>query len=120
MPSPAQQLPLGRLVIGVAAWLLPNLTARLFGVRPKDNPQASFVTRLFGVRDAALGVAQMQSTGETRRLAWQLGIAVDAADAAAALLAARRGALPKPAALMAGTVALGAVAMGVAALQESE
>jgi hypothetical protein len=110
---------LGRLVIGIAAWLLPNLTARLFGVRPKDNPQASFVTRLFGVRDAALGVAQMQLTGEARRATWQLGIAVDAADAAAAMIAGRKGTLSKPAALLAAGVALGAVGMGVAALQEA-
>jgi hypothetical protein len=120
MPSPASQLPAGRIVIGVLAWLLPNLTARLFGISPKDNPQASFVTRLFGVRDAVLGVAQMQTTGETRRFAWQLGIAVDAADAVAAGFAARNGTLSKPAAIMAGSVAIAAVGLGVAALQAEE
>ncbi|HEX6388647.1 MAG TPA: DUF4267 domain-containing protein [Solirubrobacteraceae bacterium] len=116
--SPAASLPQGRIVIGLLAWFLPNVAARAFGLKPKDNPQASFITRLFGIRDATLGVAQMQMSGPARRLAWQLGIVVDAADAAAAALAARNGTMSKPTAVLAGGIALAAVAMGVAALQE--
>jgi hypothetical protein len=120
MPPPATQLPLGRIVIGVLSWLMPNLINRIFGINPKANPNAAFATRLFGSRDAVLGVAQMQMTGPSRRLAWQLGIAVDAADAVAAGLAARNGSLPKPMALAAAGIAISAVGLGVVALQAEE
>ncbi len=85
---------------------------------PKNNPQASFLARLFGVRDIALGLAVMQTTGPAKRVAWQLGIFCDAADAAAAALAARNGTLPKHSAVMAGVVALAAVGLGIVALQD--
>ena len=121
MASPASSaLPALRVAVGTGAWATPNLTGRLFGLDPKNNPQASFLARLFGIRDVALGIAAIQSTGPSKRLAWQLGLVCDAADAGAAWLAARNGTLPKPAAIMAGGVALAAVGLGVAALQAEE
>src|SRR5439155_6800209 len=103
-----------RLAIGGAAWAAPNRTADLFGLDSTNNPTSSFLARLFGVRDIALGVSALRSTGASRRLAWQLGILCDLFDAAAALLARRNRTLATRAALMAGATALAAAALGAA------
>ena len=51
-----QQLVATRAAIGAAAWLMPRLSGRLFGLDPDANPQAAYLGRLFGVRDVALGI----------------------------------------------------------------
>lgn len=116
-PPSAQVLSGIRLGVGVGAWAAPNLTGKVFGLDADANPQMAFMARLFGVRDAALAVATNGTPVKQRRLLWQVGIACDLADAAAALLAARNGTVPKPAAALAGGVALVAAGLGVAAMQ---
>jgi hypothetical protein len=105
-----------RVAIGVGAWATPNLAGRLFGLDPANNPQASYVGRLFGARDLALGAGALTSEGEARRRWIQLGMACDLADAAAGYIAGRTGVLPKPAAVMVTGVALLAAGLGAAAL----
>ncbi|HEY3019233.1 MAG TPA: hypothetical protein VGJ32_03530 [Solirubrobacteraceae bacterium] len=105
-----------RASIGVGAYVAPNLTGRAFGLDPEGNPQASFLARLFAIRDLALAVGTLGSEGDARRRWLQLGLACDLGDAAAAYLARRDGSLPTPAAVMSGGTALAAVAVGVAAL----
>jgi hypothetical protein len=114
--SPATTLPALRVAVGAGAWATPNLAARLFGLDPKNNPQASYLGRLFGVRDVALAITATQSTGSSRRLAWQVGIACDLFDAAAAVLGARNGSLSRTTAVLGGGVALAAAGLGVAPL----
>ena len=75
--SPGSSLVILRLVIGVSVWLMPNVTAKLFGLDPKGNPQASYLGRLFGIRDVALAGFVTQSAGPSKKLAWQLGILCD-------------------------------------------
>jgi hypothetical protein len=117
MPAPPSRILSSlRVAIGVGAWATPNLTGRLFGLDPKGNPQSAFLARLFGVRDIALGVGTTATSGGSRRMWWQLGIACDLMDAAAAALAARNGTVPKAAAIMAGGTALAAAGLGAAAL----
>ncbi len=99
---------------------MPNVTAKLFGLDPKGNPQGSYLGRLFGIRDVALAGFVTQSAGPSKKLAWQLGILCDLFDAAAAGLAGRNGTLPKHSAVMVGTTALAAAGLGVAALQAEE
>jgi hypothetical protein len=118
--SPVQLLSGLRVAVGAGAWAAPNTTGKLFGLDPDNNPQASFMARLFGIRDIALGLGTTATTGSSRRLWWQLGIACDLADAAAAALAARNGTLPKVAAVMAGTTAIAAAGLGVAALATAD
>jgi hypothetical protein len=118
--SPGTTLSALRVAIGTGAWITPNFASRLFGLDPKGNPQSPYLARLFGVRDVALAVAATQSTGSSKRLAWQIGIACDAFDAAAAAIGGRNGTLPKHAAVLAGGTALAAVALGVAALQAED
>ncbi|MGI8557089.1 MAG: hypothetical protein ACR2ND_02070 [Solirubrobacteraceae bacterium] len=109
-----------RVAIGAGAWLAPNLTGRLFGLDPKANPQMTFMGRLFGVRDLALGIGALASQDESRRLWLQLGAGCDALDAIAASRGARDGSLPKFAAVLSGTAAVSALALGVRALLSSE
>jgi hypothetical protein len=105
-----------RLAIGIGSWVAPGLTGRLFGLDPADNPQALYVTRLFGVRDAALAIGALTTAGEAQRRWVQLGLVSDAADVGAAVLAQRDGSVSTPVALMLGGVAAAAVAGGVALL----
>src|SRR3954470_14376292 len=107
--KPVQMISGLRAQIGASAWLAPNLTGKLFGLDPKSNPQAAFLARLFGARDLALAAGTLGSSGEARTQWLRLGLACDAADAAAAFLAARNGTVPKHAAILAGGTALAAV-----------
>ena len=117
--NPIQTLSGLRAWIGTSAWLAPNLTGRLFGLDPDDNPQAAFLARLFGIRDAALAAGTLGTDGPARAKWLQLGVACDLADAAAAYLAGRNGTIPRHAAAMAGVTAVAAAGLGVAALSRS-
>jgi hypothetical protein len=105
-----------RTAIGAGAWLAPRLSGRLFGLDPSANPQAPYLGRLFGVRDVALA-AGLTGSHEQRARWLRIGIACDLADTVAGLLAGRRGELPKRATVLVTATALGAAAMGIAALQ---
>jgi hypothetical protein len=115
-----QQLVATRAAIGAGAWLMPRFSGRLFGLDPDANPQASYLGRLFGVRDVVLGVGLNSSSGADREQWLRLGIACDLADAAAGVLAGRSGALPKRATLLVTATALAAAAMGIAAMRGEE
>lgn len=115
-----QQLIATRSAIGTGAWLAPNFSGRLFGLDPDANPQASYLGRLFGVRDVALAVGLGASSGADRQQWLRVGVACDLADAAAGLLAGRSGALPRRATLLVTATALAAAALGVAAMRGAE
>jgi hypothetical protein len=105
-----------RIAIGVSSWVAPNLAGKAFGLDPDGNPQASYLARLFGVRDIALGAGAMQTTGPARQQWLKLGMACDLADAAAAYLATRNGSLPKFAGVLVGGTALVAAGMSAQAM----
>lgn len=109
-----------RAAIGVGAWMAPRLSGRMFGLDPEANPQAAYLGRLFGVRDAVLAVGTASNTGKQQAQWLQLGVVCDLADAVAGVLAGRRGELPAKATGMVTATALVAAALGVAALQGSE
>lgn len=107
-----------RSAIGVGAWVAPRISGRLFGLDIPGNPQAPYLARLFGVRDAALAYGLQSTRGGARRAQWlKIGIACDVADALAGVLAGRRGELPAFATVLVTGTALGAAALGIAALQ---
>jgi hypothetical protein len=101
----------GRVAIGAGAYLAPNLAGRLFGLDPDGNPQSSYLGRLFGARDVALGAGAIRSP-QKQRDAWvAAGMACDVADVGAGALAGIRGTLPPSAAVMVtGTAAFFALA----------
>jgi len=112
-----QSLVAARSAIGAGSWLAPKLTGKLFGLDVAGNPQAPYLARLFGARDLALAFGVVSTSGAQRSHWLRIGIACDLADAAAGVLAARNAELPKFAAVLVTATALGAAALGVAALQ---
>jgi hypothetical protein len=100
----------------VGAWATPNVAGRLFGLDPDNNPQASYLGRLFGARDLALAAGTLSTEGADQRRWIQIGLACDVADAFAGYIAGRTGVLPKPAAVMVTATALVAAGLGAAAL----
>jgi hypothetical protein len=105
-----------RLAVGASAWATPRLAGRAFGLDAAANPQSPYLARLFGIRDIALGVGALSTTGEARRQWLTLGVICDAADAAAGIFAGRGGYLPKVPTVLVTGVALAAAGMGLAAL----
>jgi hypothetical protein len=109
-----------RMAIGTSAWATPRLAGKAFGLDAAGNPQSPYLARLFGIRDIALGVGAISTTGEARKQWLTLGVMCDAADAAAGIFAGRAGYLPKvPTVLVTGTALL-AAGMGLAALANAE
>ena len=117
--EPITGLAYGRIAIGALSLLSPSLTARLFLLNPTANPQLSYMGRMFGSREVALGLITLASTGEARKKLVQLGVAVDGADAYTGIVSAASGSVSKKAGLLLTLVAAGAVATGVMELQES-
>ena len=109
-----------RAAVGAGAWLAPRFSGRLFGLDPAANPQAPYLGRLFGARDVALAVGLSTSTGAERAQWLRLGVACDLADAAAGVLAGRRGELPKRATVLVTATALTVAALGIAGLQDQQ
>jgi hypothetical protein len=114
--NPASGLAVGRIVIGVGALAAPGLAMKMFRLDPAANPQLSYMSRMFGSREIALGALTLATTGKTQRNLILAGIAVDAADAAAGHLAGREGTVSKTDSALLTLPALGAVAAGVAGL----
>lgn len=107
-----------RSFVGTASWAGPALSWRTFGLGPMDgSPSAALMTRLFGVRDLALGLAVRHPNPETQRAALQIGVAVDAVDLLAGSLAFRRGA-PKASLVGVGCGAAVFVGLGLTALAD--
>ena len=110
----------GRLIVGGASWVAPRFATRVMGLDIKA-PAGAYWARLFGIRDAALGIGLLLAEEGDDRRRWRLlGIASDAADAVAGELAAReanakglsRWALPG--------AALAVVGLGIAGLLTDE
>src|SRR3954447_7561182 len=116
--DPITGLAYGRISVGALSFLFPSLTARLFLLDPKSNPQLAYMGRMFGSREIALGAITLASTGEARRRLVQPGGGVHGADAHTRLATAAAGQVPKKPGLLLTAVAAAAVATGVMELQE--
>ena len=104
-----------RLLVGGATFLAPGVASRL--LRLDGDPQSAYWARLFGVRDVALGLAALRTTGTARAEVIGLTAACDAVDAGSALLARRAG-FPVAATALAGLTAVAAGAVATAARSE--
>jgi len=114
--NPALGLSLGRISVGAAAVANPAFAARLFQLDPVENPQLPYVTRLFGIREVALGAATLMSRGRAQKGMIGLGILVDAADGATGYLAMQDGTVSRKTAMTLLGPAVGAVGAGLLAL----
>jgi hypothetical protein len=111
---------IARLAIGGSAFATPRLAGRLFGLDAEANPQTPYLARLFGARDAALGIGILTSEGDARRQWLAIGVGCDAADVLAGLAGGRAGYLPKTTAALVTATAVSAVVMGVLALRAAD
>ena len=118
--DPITGLAYGRISVGALCLLSPKLAARVFLLDPKTNPQLSYMGRMFGSREIALGVITLAAPdGEARRRLIQLGVAVDATDAVTGIVTAASGAVPKKTGFLLTVAGAASTATGVMALQES-
>jgi uncharacterized protein YjeT (DUF2065 family) len=111
--NPIIGLSLGRIVVGLLFFVRPDLAARILGQDLQRNPELALGARFSGSRDAALGAATLLAKGTARRNLVVAGIAVDAADAGAAVLGLRdKSVKPVPGAVLVGGALL-AVGQGI-------
>lgn len=115
--NPVTGLSWGRIVIGAVALASPPVAGRLFRLDTAGNPQLPYLSRMFGSREIVLGAATLLARGATRRNLVAAGIAVDAADAVAGVLAARDGSVSKSTGGFLTAPAVAAVAAGVGGLR---
>jgi hypothetical protein len=114
----ATSLAYGRIAVGAVAWIAPKKALRA-GLLDTESPQSPYLMRLFGVRDVALGAITLMAPAPSRPALLKLGLAVDGADVAAALLALKAGQLKGgPALAMVGAAGT-AVLAGSRALAEA-
>jgi hypothetical protein len=74
---------------GAGAFAMPRLATRVLSL--ERGPHSAYLVRLFAARNVALTAGLLLSAPPARRLWWQTGIACDALDVAAGLLALREG-----------------------------
>ncbi len=111
--NPITGLALGRIAIGLGSFASPGFAMMGFRLDPQANPQLSYMSRMFGSREIALGALTLATTGKAQRNLVLAGLVVDAADAAAGQLAAREGTVSQPTGVFLTAGAVGAVATGV-------
>ncbi|MDQ4049115.1 MAG: hypothetical protein M3131_07020 [Actinomycetota bacterium] len=89
-----------RLFNGLAALLVPEMTARRLGTDPDANPAPIYPLRMFGVRTVVLGAELLLGGSGTRRHSMRLAIPIHASDTLAAALGGLRGQLPRRVAVL--------------------
>jgi hypothetical protein len=113
-------LAIARVAVGASSFATPRLAGRAFGLDTDANPQAPYLARLFGARDAALGIGILVSRGDARRQWLMIGAGCDAADALASLAGGRAGYLPKATAALLTATAFGGIVLGALALRDAD
>jgi hypothetical protein len=116
--NPVTGLSLGRIAVGLLAFLQPALATKLFGLDISGNPQGPYLARLFGSREVAIGTATLLARGKTRRNLVLAGIGVDAADAATGVLGIRDKSVPARTGAMLVVPAVLAALSGVSGLRQ--
>ena len=105
-----------RLAIGASSLVAPRLAGKLYALDPDANPQAAFLGRLFGVRNAAIGLTLLEGAPAEQDRWLRYGLAIEAADIAALIAAYARGTISRRALVMIGCTAGVAAALGAIAL----
>jgi hypothetical protein len=88
-----------RLVNGTAAMVAPEPIGRRLGIEPEENPAASYVTRLFGIRTMLIGYDLLQRDPAIRERALRVAPLIHVSDTAVAIAAGAAGKIPRKAAM---------------------
>lgn len=72
-------LAVGRLLLGVPAWVAPRTGARIYGFS-HQHPDVGYLTAVYGVRAAALAIGTLTAAQHQRRTWQRLGLMVDVGD----------------------------------------
>jgi hypothetical protein len=116
-PLPLKLLTTGRFIVAASHLLTPRAVASSFRSPESLGTPAIAFMRLFGIRNAALGVGLLQRRSlPAPRTFMKLNVLVDTVDALAFADAGRRGDMNPTAAVLSTGVALSAVAAGSLAL----
>ena len=115
--NPVTGLSAGRIAIGSLALARPDVAGKAFGLDGQANPQLTYMSRLFGSREIALGLVTLLSRGRTRRNIVLAGIVIDLADAATGVLGIQEKTVPTRTGASLIGPALGAVVAGLAGLR---
>lgn len=109
----ARSLALGRVAFGAAMVLLPGAMAKRWVGPDGGRSGTKVITRGFGARDIALGMATLDALDEGRPVNQliELGVLCDAVDAGSALFAGRS--VPWTRRIMAVLIAGAATALGI-------
>lgn len=116
--NPVTGLSLARIGIGAVSFADPGLAAKLFRLDAAGNPQAPYLSRMFGSREILLGVLTLVASGSARRNLVLAGMAVDGADAVAGYLAGRDGYVDQTTSAMLTAPAVMAVVAGAVGLRK--
>lgn len=114
--KPVTSMSLVRIGLGALSIARPNIAAKAMKLDGPGNPQMSYMTRMFGSREVALGLVTLLSQGKARRKLLTLGIAVDSSDAFAGFDAGRSGAVSQSTSAALTAPAVLAVVTGVLGL----
>lgn len=101
----------------MTAYARPDLAARAFGIDPDEGSALPSAVRLFGAREAVMGVATYLASGPELRRWLLLGAAVDGLDVATVAIGARAGRLGGTTIAVGGGLASLAVGLGLASLR---
>lgn len=103
-----------RVGVGLASFLAPGFAGKLLGADLDSGGR--LVMRMFGSRDAIIGVGQILGERHGTARGWyEAAMVVDGLDAAALFTAAARGDVKRPLAALWGLVALSGVYFGYVA-----
>lgn len=116
MGTPRLVLGTIRAMIGLGAWLAPDLTVKIFGIDPEKSDR--FVGRLFGARELALAATLLAAPSSSVARIATLGVVVDAVDSVAGFDERRRGNLSTRATILGPVGALLFVGLGLLAARE--
>jgi hypothetical protein len=116
--KPVTSISIVRIGLGALSIARPEVAAKAMRLSSESNPQMSYMTRMFGSREVALGLVTLISKGRARRSMTLLGMAVDGSDAFAGYDAGRTGAVSQSTSGVLTAPAVLAVAGGLLGLLE--
>ncbi|AKC37965.1 Aspartate carbamoyl transferase [Mycolicibacterium phlei] len=107
-------LAIGRIVVGVASLVVPNVLAK--ASRVPATPELTYMTRIFGIRAVALGLGYLTSP-TSERFRWQrLALIVDVTDTVHGTAHLIRGDIPRVSAAALVALTGGYMSVGAARL----